>query len=60
MVGRFLLNKKLNSNIFHYLKEWFASAENLLKDSDVIWKENIYTDFGKWMDGWVSYTFLIM
>jgi len=30
----------------------FAVAENLLKDSKPEWKEGVYTEYGKWMDGW--------
>jgi len=32
--------------------EFFAEAENLLRVSDPVWKEGVYTDRGKWMDGW--------
>lgn len=34
--------------------EWFASASNLLKPSPPEWREGVFTDFGKWMDGWES------
>jgi len=26
----------------------------MIKDEDPIWKEGLYTDYGKWMDGWES------
>lgn len=32
--------------------DWFAVAENLLKTSEAEWREGIYTECGKWMDGW--------
>ncbi|XP_015520779.1 allantoicase-like [Neodiprion pinetum] len=32
--------------------DWFACAENLLKDTEPVFKPDLYTDFGKWMDGW--------
>jgi allantoicase len=32
--------------------EFFAPAENLLKNTDPLWREGEYTDRGKWMDGW--------
>lgn len=32
--------------------EFFAEKENLLKADAPIWKEGVYTDRGKWMDGW--------
>jgi len=30
----------------------FAVAENLLKESKPEFKEGVYTEYGKWMDGW--------
>ncbi|KAF5274029.1 hypothetical protein FQA39_LY01144 [Lamprigera yunnana] len=32
--------------------DFFAPAENLLKEEAPIFKPNVYTDHGKWMDGW--------
>jgi allantoicase len=32
--------------------EFFAPKENLLKPEKPIWREDEYTDRGKWMDGW--------
>ena len=32
--------------------DFFAPKENLLKPSKPVWKEGVYTDRGKWMDGW--------
>jgi allantoicase len=32
--------------------DFFAPKENLLKAEKPIWKEGVYTDRGKWMDGW--------
>jgi allantoicase len=32
--------------------EFFAERENLLKPDAAVWKEHVYTDRGKWMDGW--------
>ncbi|XP_068135204.1 probable inactive allantoicase [Hyperolius riggenbachi] len=32
--------------------DWFAAAENLLKKSDPEFKTGLFTDYGKWMDGW--------
>lgn len=28
--------------------------ENMIQDSEPIWREDVYTPFGKWMDGWES------
>lgn len=49
-----LLSQSFNSAVVFATDEWFAECDNLLKDSDAIWREDIYTDFGKWMDGWES------
>lgn len=32
--------------------EFFAPKENLLRASPAEWREGVYTDRGKWMDGW--------
>lgn len=32
--------------------EFFAAADNLLRNADPVWKDGEYTDRGKWMDGW--------
>src|SRR5881227_2914501 len=32
--------------------EFFAEKENLIKLQAAEWKEHVYTDRGKWMDGW--------
>jgi allantoicase len=32
--------------------EFFAPKENLLKAAPPVWREELYTDRGKWMDGW--------
>lgn len=37
--------------------EFFAEKENLLKPTAAVWKEHLYTDRGKWMDGWETRRF---
>ena len=32
--------------------EFFAEKENLVKAAAPVWKDGLYTDRGKWMDGW--------
>jgi allantoicase len=32
--------------------EFFASKENLIKPAAAVWRDGVYTDRGKWMDGW--------
>ena len=33
---------------------FFSAAENLSKSEPPVWKEGLFTTFGKWMDGWES------
>nr|MBO2500441.1 bifunctional allantoicase/OHCU decarboxylase [Acidimicrobiia bacterium] len=32
--------------------EFFAPASNLINPAAPVWKEGVFTDRGKWMDGW--------
>jgi allantoicase len=32
--------------------EFFAEKESLLREHAAVWKDHVYTDRGKWMDGW--------
>jgi allantoicase len=32
--------------------EWFASATNMIQAHTAEWREGVFSDFGKWMDGW--------
>lgn len=32
--------------------EFFAASENLVNPAPPVWKEGVFTDQGKWMDGW--------
>jgi len=34
------------------IDDFFAPMENLVRDEAAVWKEGVYTDDGKWMDGW--------
>lgn len=34
--------------------DFFAEKENLVKPDAAVWKDHLYTDKGKWMDGWES------
>lgn len=47
------ISSELNgSKIIFATDDWFAPAENLLKQEEPIFKANVFTDCGKWMDGW--------
>lgn len=47
-----LASEKLGARILFATDDWFAVAENLLKDSEAEWREGEFTEWGKWMDGW--------
>ena len=32
--------------------EFFGATDNLVKPGPPEWREGVYTDRGKWMDGW--------
>lgn len=32
----------------------YLQTDNVIKDEDAVWKQDDYTPFGKWMDGWES------
>ncbi|KAH0566723.1 probable allantoicase [Cotesia glomerata] len=47
-----LISESNGGKIIFATDDWFAVAENLLKDEEPVWQEEAYTEFGKWMDGW--------
>ena len=47
-----LSNPILGTKIFYCTDEFFAPAKRLLNPSNPIFKENVYDNHGKWMDGW--------
>lgn len=47
-----LASEKVGGKILFSTDDWFAEAENLLKPEPPVWKEGVFTEFGKWMDGW--------
>ena len=49
-----LASAQLGSKIVFATDEWFAAADNMLQDGPAVWKADLYTDYGKWMDGWES------
>ncbi|KAI4460747.1 allantoicase [Holotrichia oblita] len=44
--------EKIGGHVLFATDDWFAPAENLLKYEDPVFKVGLYTDYGKWMDGW--------
>lgn len=49
-----LASERLGGAVLWANDEFFAPKENLLKAAAPVWKEDAYTDRGKWMDGWES------
>lgn len=47
-----LISERVGGEIVECNDEFFAEAVNLIKTGDPVWKEDLYTDRGKWMDGW--------
>ena len=47
-----LVSEKLVGAVLYANDDFFAPKENLLKPAAAVWKEGLYTDLGKWMDGW--------
>lgn len=47
-----LASERLGGAVLIANDEFFAPKENLLKPDEAVWKEGLYTDRGKWMDGW--------
>lgn len=49
-----LASEKLGGTVLYANDDFFAPKENLIKPYEPVWKEGLYTDDGKWMDGWES------
>ncbi|KAM8954386.1 putative inactive allantoicase [Pelodytes ibericus] len=47
-----LASENVGGKVLFATDDWFAGAENLLKKSDPEFKAGLFTEFGKWMDGW--------
>lgn len=49
-----LASDKLGGAVLAANDDFFAPKENLIRAAAPVWKEGLYTDDGKWMDGWES------
>ena len=47
-----LLSEAVGGRVVDFNDEFFAEASNLLKVGEPVWREGVYNDRGKWMDGW--------
>ena len=49
-----LASRRLGSDVIFVTDDWFAEANRMLNPEPPVWKEGVYDDNGKWMDGWES------
>jgi allantoicase len=49
-----LAAERLGGSVLYATDDFFAPKENLLKTEKPVWKEEAFTERGKWMDGWES------
>jgi allantoicase len=47
-----LISEAVGGRVVACNDEFFAEARNLLKVAGPEWREGVYTEHGKWMDGW--------
>ena len=45
---------RLGTQVVYATDEFFAPKERLIDAVDPVWKDGVYDDHGKWMDGWES------
>ncbi len=49
-----LASARLGAKGLKVSDDFFAPLERMLQDEPAVWKEDVYDDHGKWMDGWES------
>jgi len=49
-----LADARLGAEAIHCTDDFFADMNRMLQNHDPVWKEGVYDDTGKWMDGWES------
>jgi allantoicase len=47
-----LASERLGGAVIAANDEFFAPKESLIKAPPAVWREGVYTERGKWMDGW--------
>ena len=47
-----LASERLGASVLWANDEFFAPKEALLKPAPAEWREGVYNERGKWMDGW--------
>ena len=49
-----LASARLGARVVEVTDEFFAPAHRMLSPENPVWKEGVFDDHGKWMDGWES------
>ncbi|MGB1236651.1 MAG: allantoicase [Pseudomonadales bacterium] len=49
-----LADARLGAKVLSVTDDWFAAADRMLQPHPPVWKEGVFDDNGKWMDGWES------
>ena len=49
-----LADARLGAVATYVTDDWFADVNRMLQPTPAVWKEGVYDDCGKWMDGWES------
>jgi allantoicase len=49
-----LASPRFGTKVVFATDDFFAAKERMIQDHDAVWKEDVYDDNGKWMDGWES------
>ncbi|MFP7909655.1 MULTISPECIES: allantoicase [Pseudomonadaceae] len=49
-----LADARLGTQAIFVTDDWFADVNRLFQPTPAVWKEGVFDDNGKWMDGWES------
>ncbi len=49
-----LADARLGARAIYVTDDWFAEVNRMLNPEPPVWKEGVYDEAGKWMDGWES------
>jgi allantoicase len=49
-----LADARLGTKAISVTDDWFAAVDRMLQPETPVWKEGVFDDNGKWMDGWES------
>lgn len=49
-----LADARLGTKALFVTDDWFAAVDRMLQPEPPLWKEGVFDDNGKWMDGWES------